>query len=49
MPPHAGMLDSLTPYAVLLRYDFGTTSALNRVQTDALLADVRGWAGGLIR
>ena len=49
-PPHSGVLDTLTPYAVLLRYDLApTTGSLNRRQVDQLVQDVRAWAGNLVR
>ena len=41
-------LDTLTPYAVLLRYDFGVSESLSREQTVSLVGSVYVWASNLV-
>ncbi|MCD6576839.1 MAG: HEPN domain-containing protein [Anaerolineaceae bacterium] len=48
LPPNLDDLDMLTPYAVLMRYDFSVSESLNRDQTMILVKDVYDWANGLI-
>lgn len=48
LPPNLDDLDMLTPYAVLMRYDFGVSESLNRDRTIILVKDVYDWANGLI-
>ena len=43
-PPHAALLDTLTPYAVLLRYEFTEERYLNRPQVTTVVEDIYRWA-----
>ncbi len=47
-PPNTSELDMLTPYAVLLRYDFGVNESLSREQSMVLVKDTYEWANGLV-
>lgn len=44
LPPNADKLDSLNPYAVLLRYDFIDLKGVDRTAAHELVASVRSWA-----
>jgi hypothetical protein len=48
-PPHIEGIKELNPFAVLLRYDFVETEALNREQARAVVEAVRRWAGEQIK
>jgi hypothetical protein len=48
MPPNADELETLTPFAVLLRYDFVTSESLSREDTMNQVQLVYGWAERLI-
>jgi len=48
LPPDADELDMLTPYAVLLRYDFDVCESLSREKTIRLVEHVYGWTENLI-
>jgi HEPN domain-containing protein len=43
-PPHAALLDNLTPYAVLLPYEFTEERFLDRALVAAVVEDVFRWA-----
>ena len=43
-PPHAEELNELTPYAVLLRYEFTEERYLNRTQVSTVVEAVYRWA-----
>lgn len=45
-PPDLDILETLTPYAVLLRYDFLESCQLDRVRIAAHLERVIAWAEG---
>ncbi len=47
-PPNTDELDMLTPYAVLLRYDFGVNESLSRDQAMRLVQKVYVWAERLV-
>ena len=44
MAPNADSLDTLTPFAVTLRYDLFETEAVDRDWIAKSVADVRAWA-----
>ncbi|MDX8404562.1 MAG: HEPN domain-containing protein [Mariprofundus sp.] len=48
LPPDADELDMLTPYAVLLRYDFDVCESLSREDVIALVRKVYAWTESLI-
>ena len=44
LPPNADQLESLNPYAVLLRYDFIELKGVDRTAAHELVASVRSLA-----
>ncbi len=48
LPPDQDELDILTPYAVLLRYDFDVCEPLSREATISLVKNVYVWTENLI-
>lgn len=48
VPPDADELDMLTPYAVLLRYDFDVCESLSREKTIILVENIYAWTENLI-
>jgi len=49
LPSNADELDFLTPYAVLLRYDFDTCESLSREETISLVNNVYLWTESLLQ
>jgi len=47
-PPYANELDELNPYGVLLRYDLGENSPLDRQQVQRMVHAVQSWAADLV-
>jgi len=47
-PPNMDALDALTPYAVLLRYDFAVNEPVSREQTSDLVKSIFAWASRLV-
>jgi len=48
LPPDADELDMLTPYAVLLRYDFDICESLSRERVISLVKNIYVWSENLI-
>jgi len=48
LPPEADELDMLTPYAVLLRYDFDICESLSRERVISLVKNIYVWSENLI-